>query len=115
MTPRRHLTPKAKAALWHEQECACADCREPLPLPWSHADHIAPLWATSDNSLSNFQLLCSRCHKLKTKREAAARGKSKRLENTRLNGRKVAVSKIQSRGFDTRLRRGFNGKVEVRT
>ncbi len=115
MTPRRHLTPKARAALLERQGNACACCHDPLALNKAQADHMAPLWATADNGTDNFQLLCGGCHARKTRAEAAARGKTKRLENARLNGRKVAASKMQSRGFDTRLRRLMSGKVEVRT
>ncbi len=115
---RRALTPKAKAALWHEQDERCACCHEPLALKGSHADHMAPLWATQDNGTDNFQILCVPCHNNKTGRESGARAKTKRLEAIRLNGRKVAQHRLQgrafgpSRPFDTRLRKTMAGKVE---
>lgn len=117
---RRHLTPKAKAALWQHQGERCACCREPLPITTAHADHMAPLWATGDNGTDNFQILCIFCHARKTKRESKARAKTKRLEALRLCGREVAkakmgkVRKLQGRPFDTSLRRKMSGQVELR-
>ena len=116
---RRALTPKAKAELWRRQNGGCASCRAPLVL--AHADHKNPLWCTGDNAADNWQLLCIPCHNAKTRREAAARAKTKRLEGERLNGRKAAKAKIQSRafgpspGFDKRQRRRMDGRVEART
>ncbi len=113
MTPRRHLTPKARAALWESQGKRCAECRYPTKLGVMHADHIAALWATADNGDDNFQLLCRRCHGAKTMKEAGARGKMKRLEKQRIEGRKPKASKIESRGFVGWRR--FNGERVVRT
>lgn len=111
---RRYLTPKRKAELWQRQNGGCAECRAPLVL--AHADHKNPLWCTGDNAADNWQLLCIPCHGAKTKREAAARAKTKRLENIRLHGtKKRRGRKMQSRGFQTRLRRRMSGVVEVRT
>ena len=120
MTRRRYLTAKRKAALWHDQDERCAECRAPLVLAIS--DHMNPLWCTGDNAADNWQLLCISCHDAKTKREAAARAKTKRLENIRLHGTKKRRGRQMpsrpfgpGRGFDTRLRKRMSGRVEVRT
>lgn len=113
LTRRRHLTPMARVALWHAQDERCANCRYPTKLGVMHADHMAPLWATADNSYDNYQLLCRHCHSAKTLREAGARAKTKRLEKVRLEGRKPKRSKIESRGFVGW--RKFNGERVVRT
>ncbi len=41
-------------------------------------DHIVPLWAGGKHQVSNLQVLCQVCHKVKTAREAKARGKALR-------------------------------------
>lgn len=109
---RRYLTPKAKDKLWQQQNGGCAHCRAPLVL--AHADHKNPLWCTGTNEADNWQLLCLLCHGAKTKRESAARAKTKRLENARLGLKKQRGPKMQSRGFDKRLRKRMDGTVEVR-
>ncbi|KKN17946.1 hypothetical protein LCGC14_0960920 [marine sediment metagenome] len=110
---RRYLTPKRKAELWQQQSGGCAHCRAPLVL--AHADHKNPLWCTGTNDADNWQLLCIPCHGAKTKREAAARAKAKRLERRRWEAlKKPKGRKMQSRGFDTRLRKRMDGRVEVR-
>ncbi len=114
MTPRRYLTPKARAALWERQDRRCAECRYSTKLGVMHADHIAALWATADNGDDNFQLLCRRCHSAKTLREAGARAKTKRLEYERLHGKKPSSRPFpSSRGFVGW--RKFNGERVVRT
>jgi 5-methylcytosine-specific restriction endonuclease McrA len=44
-------------------------------------DHIWPVSEGGPNKLPNLQLLCSRCHKLKTKREFRSRALKKRTRN----------------------------------
>ncbi len=61
---------------------------EYVPAEWE-ADHVVPLWSVDRDapdafrywSLSNIQTLCVRCHKAKTKREAAARAARARPAN----------------------------------
>ena len=114
MQARRHLTSKAKAELWQRQSGGCACCRAPLVL--AQADHKNPLWCTGTNEADNWQLLCISCHGAKTKREATARAKVKRLERMRWEAlKKPNGRKMQSRGFDKRLRKRMDGRVEVRT
>ncbi len=113
---RRYLTPKAKAALWESQDRRCAGCRNPITLAEMQDDHEHPLWCGGDNEMDNRQGLCDDCHKPKTKCEAKARGKMKRLERIRLHGlKKPKDRKLESRGFDMRLRRKMSGRVEMRT
>ena len=113
MTPRRHLTPKARTALWERQDKRCAGCHYPTKLGNMHADHKHPLWCGGGNEDEDFQLLCRRCHGAKTMKEAGARAKMKRLEEVRLEGRKPKASKMASRGFAGWRR--FNGERVVRT
>ncbi len=117
-TPRRPLTPKAKAALWQAQDKRCAKCSDPVELAHVEWDHKHSLWCGGGNEPENFQGICGDCHTAKTRRESGARGKMKRLakgprqrKGRRLQGRGFGPS----RGFDTRLRKKVRGQVEVRT
>lgn len=116
---RRYLTSKAKTALWKRQGKRCAGCARTIKHVQDRiieADHMCPIWCGGDNDEDNWQLLCRPCHATKTKRETAARAKMKRLERKRWGAlKKPKGRKLESRGFDTRLRRKFDGTVEVRT
>ena len=39
----------------------------------TEVDHIIPLWQGGSDTVSNKQLLCKECHKVKTRKEAAVR------------------------------------------
>lgn len=115
---RRPLAPKAKAALWQQQGERCAECHKPIALAEMQDDHNHPLWCGGGNETDNRQGLCDECHKGKTKCEAKARGKMKRLAKgpRQRQGRPMPSRPFgPSRGFDTRLRRKLSGTVEVRT
>lgn len=72
-------------------------------------DHIIPLWMGGTNGDGNLEGLCPNCHAVKTKAEASARGKVKRIEK-RTEGRMKPKRPIQSRGFGN-LTRKFDGTV----
>ena len=110
LNARRALTPKARAAIWRAQDERCAECRCPITLAEMQDDHEHPIWCGGNNDPDNRQGLCVECHKLKTKGEAKARGKVKRLAKGPKQRRGRAM---QSRGFGPS--RKFNGTVEVRT
>lgn len=95
----------------------------------AEVDHIIPLWKTVGmNPINarkffgptNLQLLCSPCHKEKTKREATERAHIKRLMSKDSTVKKspahsfLAKKTIQSAGFNKLWKRGFNGKVVKR-
>ena len=121
MTRRRYLTPKRKAALWHDQDERCAECGEPTLLSNMRWDHILPLWAGGDNRFANWQGLCERCDARKTKREAGMRAKADRQRKYHEGTKKRRGRPMPSRpfdlgrGFDPRLRKRISGRVEVRT
>lgn len=52
---------------YHCQNKKCAWCRRYIDIhkPYTHVDHIKPLIADGDNSLSNLVLTCSRCNRTK--------------------------------------------------
>jgi len=49
----------------------CNHCRRPLPLEKRqvHVDHIVPLAKGGTHELQNLQVLCARCHSVKTVKE----------------------------------------------
>ncbi len=116
---RRYLTPTQKSELWRNQNRCCAQCASILDLAAGEVrfDHMNPLWCTGTNEYpANWQALCGPCHDIKTAKESGARGKTKRLEKKRLGiAKKRRGSKIESRPFDTSLRKRMDGTVEVRT
>lgn len=99
--------------------CAIPDC----PNMGEHVDHHIPLWLQPWSKLDleadeNLRLICQPCHTRKTRAEAAARAKSKRLENER-NGKpktkaKANKKEIKSRGFDKNWKRRINKPTERR-
>lgn len=89
-------------------------------------EHSTPLWAVSHLSdeerrfyfgPDNLRLRCPTCHGAKTKREAGARAKTKRLEKARLEPDDKPSRKpwggraLPSKGMGPKLKgRGFSGK-----
>ena len=115
MTRRRYLTPHAKLKLWHEQGENCAECRTATAFSRMQWDHVLALCLTGTNDAHNWQGLCTPCHATKTRREAGMRAKADRQRGYHLGVKTRRWPKLPSRPFDTRLRRRFDGTVEVRT
>lgn len=79
--------------------CKRAFCEAPAV----DVDHIAPLWAGGSNRDDNLEGLCVPHHVQKTKAEASARAKCKRIEarenGTRRPRKAIQGPKLQSGGF----------------
>lgn len=114
MTRRCYLTAKAKAEIHHDQNGCCAECGDWIMLAETEWDHILPLCLGGLND-NNWQGLCCKCHSAKTKKEAGMRAKADRQRKSYEGTKKRRGPKMQSRSFDTRLRRRMDGRVEVRT
>ncbi len=120
MTPRRSLTPRAKAALWQRQGEACAECSCKLKLGETEWDHVLALGLTGGNEATNFQGICHDCHLAKTasdiyKIRKADRQRKAWLGLKRRRGRRLPLRPFgPSRPFDTSRRRKFDGTVEAR-
>lgn len=115
MTRRRYLTKTTKAAKYKAQHGRCGECEHRIALVDTLWDHILPLCLGGTNEPDNWQGLCQKCHAEKTKKEAGMRAKADRMRKTWQGVKKRRGRAMQSRGFDTRLRRKFDGTVEVRT
>jgi hypothetical protein len=109
-------------------QCARAKCR----LWAEEIDHIIPVWMGGADDETNMEGLCVEHHKIKTRLDAVSRAKAKRLigKNAGLTAKMAGQAPIgdnatvvpekrkrifRSRGFEKRMRRLMNGKVEVRT
>jgi hypothetical protein len=106
-----------KPQLIERDGAACVDCGPDGA--FLEVDHEVPLWKVTDLPpaqrrkyflLGNLRLLCFDCHNRKSAKEAAERAHHKRL----VKPKKRRGAKLQSRPFDTRLRRKIDGTVEVR-
>ena len=62
-------------------------CSAPIDIGNFHYDHIIPYWTCRDSSLSNCQLLCTVCHREKTKRDIQNIAKCKRIADKRIKAR----------------------------
>ena len=62
-------------------------------------DHVIPDWMGGEPILSNCQVLCAPCHKVKTKQDAAYRAKTKRREDAHRGIADAPRQKIRSQGF----------------
>jgi len=114
MTRRRYLTAKAKSEIYHDQNGCCAECGDWIMLAETQWDHILPLCLGGSNE-NNWQGLCMKCHAKKTRAEARMRAKADRQRKYHEGTKKRRGRKLQGRGFDTRLRRRVDGRVEVVT
>jgi 5-methylcytosine-specific restriction endonuclease McrA len=90
-----------------------------------HIDHKVPLWKVTHVEErerikyfgpGNLQILCEKCHAIKTAREATERAHYARLAQKSSTGQKSKPSKriMRSRGFDKRFRRKLSGQVTRR-
>ena len=115
MTRRRYLTTRVKAEIYWAQYQNCDECGDGMALAEMQWDHILPLCLGGTNDADNWHGLCRKCHAAKTKKEAAMRAKADRQRKAWQGNKKRRGRAMQSRPFDTRLRRRFDGTVEVRT
>jgi 5-methylcytosine-specific restriction endonuclease McrA len=75
-------------------------------------DHSTPLHHGGAHHPNNWMVVHVECHKAKTKLDVKASAKIKRIIKADTEPKKP--SRLQSRGFDKALSRGFDGKVRKR-
>lgn len=105
---KRAVTKAMRERVLNEQDRICA--RSYCDAPATDVDHILPLWLRGKNDRANLEGLCGDCHAVKTKAEAKARGKCKRLAGETKTA--PPVRPLQGRGFGS-VSRGFDGKVKL--
>lgn len=112
---RRAMTLARKERIHAAHLGRCEECQKPLPVsgPEVAYDHVVALALGGPDTDDNLQLLCTvPCHARKTAADLTAIAKAKRLAGE--TGQDRRGRGINSRGFDTTLTRGFNGKVRPR-
>lgn len=121
MTKRKYLTKPQKRRLLdgYGWKCAGPGCQEEIAENATgrfvdtgnrvvRFDHIHQLAMDGGNEFENFRPLCMDCDAVKTRNDAKARAKVRRIKGVT---KKRLKRKIQSKGFDTRLRKKMNGTV----
>lgn len=100
---RREFTPKIKLAAWERCGGHCQKCTARI-LGRPEYDHILPDALGGEPVLENCQVLCSKCHRLKSSGEDVPRiAQTKRIKRKTINAWPRSPRKIQSRGFPKRL------------
>jgi 5-methylcytosine-specific restriction endonuclease McrA len=107
---RRAFTAREVASVFIKYDARCASCRDKVKLGEYAIDHIQALDHLGKHELDNWQLLCTPCHIVKTKRDVSASAKGRRIRGEVGQGQKRP---IPSRGFQKRTtphkwpKRGF--------
>lgn len=107
---RRRLSASARARILDRHAGRCAGCRAKLQ-GLVEFDHAHALGMGGKDDEDNLRPLCPECHKAKTKADAKARAKVRRLRGESRARRKI---KIAVRGFSKRWRRKLDGSVVPR-
>lgn len=90
----------------------CEGCGFKLRSGEAHYDHITPTWLSGDNSLSNCQVLCIKCHRVKTSnRDVPMIAKTKRQRDREQGIRKKSTFSCSK---DSPWRKKLNGEVVPR-
>ena len=90
------------------QDGLCANCGDPIA--WFEADHVLPRDLLGKTDLDNLQLLCKPCHLIKSAQDIKRISKARRLRKTKTPAKRTIIAKP----FQTKLTRGFDGKVKDR-
>jgi len=101
-SPDSAIPPRVKVRLFEKAKGKCECCTRRIGAgdKWD-ADHIVALVNGGENRETNLQVLCSWCHKAKTKQDVKAKSKTAKVKAKHL-GIKRPKQKIQSRGFGQR-------------
>ena len=111
-TPRKTMTRGHALAILQRQDGRCAGCGRPLAwvsngtvvyMPFE-VDHVQSLWMGGADDDTNLEALCpAPCHLKKTRIDAAARAKAKRLSSpSKRQKRKIASRPFPKRREDSR-------------
>jgi 5-methylcytosine-specific restriction enzyme A len=96
---RREFPPKVKLAAWDRCGGNCEQCHARI-LGRAEYDHVLPDWLGGEPTLENLQVLCSKCHRLKTSTEDVPRiAETKRQKMNHIGARPRSKRPLRSRGF----------------
>lgn len=116
MTGRRKFPRRVYLSILHRQRLLCAcGCGVKLTAEEGYQfDHTTALALFGADSPDNLRALRVPCHKAVTSTDVRMISKANRQRKFHEGTKKRRGRKLVSRGFDTRLRRRFDGRVEVR-
>jgi hypothetical protein len=112
---RKAMTPARKRRIHAQHSGLCTYCGQDVEVsgPTVVYDHEIPLELGGADDDSNIgPIHASPCNKVKTALDIKAIAKCRRLVKRETEG--APVSRLQGRGFQTLLSRGFDGKVKKR-
>lgn len=102
-TPRRPMTPARKRRSHDLAKGLCAFCNLPVEVGEAEFDHRIPVWmGGADDDGPNLRPLHPRCHTIKTKADAGARAKVKRMKAKHEGTAPPPLQKLKGRGFPKR-------------
>ena len=99
---RNEFSKSTKREAWARSTGRCEECRLPI-LGIPEYDHKIPCALGGDNSLENCQVLCGKCHRIKTSKNDVPRI----AKADRVRDRRIGIKR--GRGF--RGWRNFRGEV----
>ncbi len=91
----------------------CAMCRLPIQGRADY-DHKLPAALGGDNSLENCQVLCAKCHRLKTGKEDVPRIRKADRQRDKATGAKKRKGRPMPGSRDSKIKRKVDGTVEWR-
>ncbi|CAN7304835.1 HNH endonuclease [Phenylobacterium sp. LjRoot164] len=116
-TQRKGFTKAQRRGVWTAYDGCCAGCDEPLVPGWA-IDHRIPLELGGLHEPSNWQALCTDCHKGKTREDIRQIAKARRIRKRASEGaapsRLRSGRALQSAGFDKSKSKKFNGAIVPR-
>jgi 5-methylcytosine-specific restriction endonuclease McrA len=117
MTRRRKFHRRVYLAILRRQKLWCAyECGKKLSSSVGYEfDHQTPLALGGIDAPNNLRAVCIPCHKKISAVDIRMIRKADRQRRFHLGAKKRRGRAMQSRGFDARLRRRFDGRMEVRT
>lgn len=107
-TSRRAMTKARRERILAKTEGLCARCDEVAV----EVDHIIPVWMGGADEDDNCEGLCVTHHKAKTRADAKARAKVKRLLRRRLGLVEPPKRPLRSRGFAKGTSRPFPKRAD---
>lgn len=110
-TPRAAMTKARRLRLYLACNGRC-ECGAKVPMEGTTIDHRIQLWMGGSDTDDNLRFFCGPCDKPKTAKDATVRAKVKRIiAKADPDTRPRCKRPLQSRGFQSNLTKGFDGKV----
>jgi 5-methylcytosine-specific restriction enzyme A len=107
---RREFTPKIKLAAWDRSSGNCEKCLARI-LGRPEYDHVLPDALGGEPTLQNCEVLCSKCHRLKTSGEDVPRiAKTKRTKRKSIGAWPKTHRPLRSRGFSSHQQERQDGE-----